>query len=86
MTKRFLIGGERVKLDALAAMYFTGRFIGLKWMMSNKIVDRQKYATDEITRSYDEIKEKLRHLHKCGRVEFVNFNDLDFYLNYNFPC
>ena len=77
------MGGKRVTLDQIAAMHFAGHFICLKWM-SDSLVERQKYACDEIARSYVETKEKLKHLHKQGRVEFVNLNDLDFHLNYNY--
>ena len=81
--KKFEIGGRKVSLDQLAAIYWAGHFIRLKWMDDNKST-RAGYATEMITNEYADIRKRLKVLHENGNVCFVNFNDLDFNVNYRY--
>ena len=79
--KRFMMAGKQVSLNKLMSMYWAGHFIRLKWM-TEITTARQKYAVDYIDISYDETLRRLNVMHKNGHVVFINFNDLDFQLNY----
>ena len=81
--KIFLIGGKKVTLDQILAIYMAGHFIRMKWLTDNES-KRQEYATNIIADDYYKIKYKLKTIHKKGEVSFINFNELDFVINYKY--